>query len=323
MGATRSLPPLQLAHRVGSLEHADDPMALYKLLGRETRDQLLTLLPNDWTFSGKRVLDFGCGAGRTFRHFLEEAQSAEFWGCDIDAASIDWVKENLSPPIHAFQNAPEPPLSRPDCYFDLVYAISVFTHLTDTWSEWLLELHRVLAEDGMMITTYMGAGMSETIAGEPWQENRVGMNVLRAWQDWEHGGPMVMHSNWWIRAHWGRAFEIMDVMHQPSMEGELGRHSWLLMRKRPVSLSPADLEQAERGEERELRALQHNIRQLRAEQSGLVRDLAMVQHHLEAECAHGEQLKHEMRELVEGYENSVSWKITKPLRAAAGKARRR
>ena len=38
-------------------------------------------------YSGARVLDFGCGAGRLLRHFVGDAEDGEFWGCDIDVPS--------------------------------------------------------------------------------------------------------------------------------------------------------------------------------------------------------------------------------------------
>ena len=37
----------------------------------------------------------------------------------------------------------------------------------------------------------MGEAMSIGVAGEEWVEDRVGMNVYEAGQDWELGGPMV------------------------------------------------------------------------------------------------------------------------------------
>jgi hypothetical protein len=48
--------------------------------GPETRDVLLDLIPRDFEWSGKRVMDFGCGVGRTLAHFREEAEVAEIWG---------------------------------------------------------------------------------------------------------------------------------------------------------------------------------------------------------------------------------------------------
>ncbi len=228
---------------MGSIEYAEDPIELYEMRGREQREVIASMLPEGWDFEGKRVLDFGCGSGRTLRHFLDEAERGRVLGLRHRRAEHRVAAARTSsPPIHAFQNPPLPPISRPNGYFDLIYAISVFTHLTDSWSEWLLDLHRVLADDGLLIATYMGEGMSEWLADEPWEEGRVGMNVLRSWQRWDEGGPFVLHSDWWIRAHWGRAFEILDVVHRPEMGGELGRHSWALMRKKPGRLHPVDLE---------------------------------------------------------------------------------
>ena len=61
-------------------------------------------------FAGDRFLDFGCGSGQVLRHLLPEAAEAEVWGCDIDAATIDWLQANLSPPLHVFVNGEAPPL---------------------------------------------------------------------------------------------------------------------------------------------------------------------------------------------------------------------
>lgn len=113
-------------------------------LGPESRGALLDLLPEDWSFEGKRVLDFGCGPGRTLRQFLVEAQSAELWGVDIDAASIESLRD-LCPPLHVMRCDVVPPLGLERGSFDLVWAISVFTHLADTSLPWLLELHRLLS----------------------------------------------------------------------------------------------------------------------------------------------------------------------------------
>ena len=87
----------------------------------------------------------------------------------------------------------------------------MFTHLTDTWSAWLLELHRILKPKGILIASFMGEGMSEILANEPWDDSRIGMNVLGPGMSWEAGGPMVLHSPWWIEAHWGRAFDILSI----------------------------------------------------------------------------------------------------------------
>lgn len=201
------------------------------------------------------------------RAFLPEAQVAEFYGCDIDEQSIEWLERHLSPPLHVFQSHESPPLELPGDSFDLVYAISVFTHLADEWSGWLLELHRLLKDGGYLLATFLGSGMSQRIAEEPWVEDRVGMNVLRHGQSWDLGGPMVLHSPWWIREHWGRAFEILELRKAGVITaGPSERQGMVLMRKRPGTFRRDDLERIDPvAEPRELAALQHNIRQLHRE----------------------------------------------------------
>jgi SAM-dependent methyltransferase len=260
---------LELADRVGSLANASEPFEYYDKLGRETRDGIVDRLPSDWTFSGKRILDFGCGAGRTLRHFTNEASEAELLGCDIDEDSIRWMQEQMCPPFQAFVNGPEPPLDQPDASFDLIWAISVFTHLTSSWSRWLVELHRLLKPDGLLLATFMGCGMSQEIAGEPWDENKFGMNVIRYGQSWDLGGPMVLHSPWWIEEHWGRAFEVLSL----TPDGFAGKpwldHGSVLMRKRDQAIDSEELERIDPGDARETRALVHNLGQLHRESSDL------------------------------------------------------
>jgi SAM-dependent methyltransferase len=258
-------PPLGLANRVGSLADAPDPLQYYDELGLGTRNGIVERLPPDWTFHGKRILDFGCGAGRTLRHFTDETAEAEFWGCDIDEASIDWMDEHMCPPFHVFVNGPEPPLDQPDSSFDLIWAISVFTHLSSSWSRWLVELHRVLKPDALLLVTFMGRGMSEEIAGEPWDENSFGMNVIKYGQSWDLGGPMVLHSPWWIEEHWGRAFEILSLVPDGFASKPWLDHGSVLMRKRDQTVDPDELKRIAPADARETQALAHNVKQLHGE----------------------------------------------------------
>jgi SAM-dependent methyltransferase len=291
-------PPQPPTALIGYVGHHDPARQAedFELFGRRYRAAILDLLPPDWSFEGKRVLDFGCGSGRVLRHFLEEAEVAELHGSDIDAASIAWLQQNLSPPMHFSRNSEEPGLPFPDDHFDLIWTTSVFSVITDTWSGWLCELHRVLRPDGILISTFVGEGGSQFVAGEPWDENRIGMNVLAYGVSWEVGGPMVMHSPWWIREHWGRAFDILEL--RPRTDWGEGL---VVMRKRDVAVTREELERIDPGDERELRALRHNLRQVQRES-------------LQVQEAGAAKLR--------ALEQSWSWRLTRPLRAAAKLLRR-
>ena len=208
---------------------------LWWQLGPETKSAITDLLPEEWRFEGKRVLDFGCGPGRTLRNFLDEAQVAEIWGVDVDKRSIDELRATLVPPLHVAQCGYTPPLELETDSFDLAWAISVFTHLTDNSIPWLLELHRLLNPGGLLIATYMGRWTSEFVAREPWDQDRIGMNVLRHDNPWTQGGPFVFISDWWLREHWGRAFDVVDIA--PRVHNQ----SRALLRKREVELSEDDM----------------------------------------------------------------------------------
>jgi SAM-dependent methyltransferase len=295
---------------VFSVEGWSDPDAAYDELGAQTKHQVTRLLPDGWSLEGKRVLDFGSGAGRTLRHFAAEADTAEFWGCDIDEPSIRWMQENLCPPFRAWRSTHNPPLGLEHGTFDLIYAVSVFTHLTDNSAAWLLELHRMLKPDGLFIATFMGRWISEWFAKEPWVEDRVGMNVLHHNRDWDSGGPVVLMSEWWLREHWGRAFEIVEIASQ------FQNFSWAVMRKRDVELTTDDIERPS-DDPREHVAVCHNVEQLQREVVDELSFLEMKQRLMLDEQTAAYQ--HRLREYegrIHEYENSLSWKATRPLRRA-------
>lgn len=141
MDADLLIPPPALAARIGGAYEN------YREIGAAQRRLIQAVLPDDWSFAGKTILDFGCGTGRTLAAFADETAAAEFVGCDIHTESIDWANAELSPPFRFFVCTEAPPLPQPAERFDLVYAMSVFTHITDRWSEWLTELHRILRPD--------------------------------------------------------------------------------------------------------------------------------------------------------------------------------
>jgi SAM-dependent methyltransferase len=305
------LPPRELAARVFAVEGWSDPDLAYEELGAQTKRQIVHLLGDEWSFDGKRVLDFGSGAGRTLRHFAREAGSAEFWAADIDAPSIRWLQENLCPPFHAWQSTHNPPLGLEHESFDLIYAISIFTHLTDNSISWLLELQRLLKPDGILIATFMGRWISEYFAKEPWIEDRVGMNVLHHNRDWDSGGPAVLMSEWWVREHWGRAFEILQI------SPEFQNFSWAVMRKRAVELTTEDIGRPS-DDPREYAAVKHNLRQLQRE----LEDELLFVHELHQQARNEQAAAYERRirhyeQRLRSYENSLSWKATRPVREVA------
>jgi len=116
----------------------------------------MTRLLEDKGFSvagAKRILEFGCAAGRMISHLPQIAPNAELWGVDIRAQHIRWCVENLTPAIHFATTTTVAHLPFEDRYFDLIFCGSVFTHIEDIQESWLLELGRILRPSGKLYIT--------------------------------------------------------------------------------------------------------------------------------------------------------------------------
>ena len=299
-------PPFELAWRVGPLDPGD-PMADYDRIGRRIHAQLLECLPDGWSWDGKRILDLGCGAGRLLRHLLPYAEvGAQLNGCDIDGPSIKWLDDHLNPPVHAFENDALPPLPLADNSLDLVIATSVFTHIFQGWSDWLLELHRVLAPGGLVVATYLGSGMADELrdlTGITYDPETIGILPLGCEGHYELTN--VWHGPWWLRDHWGRAFDILELEEQGFADQPGKGHGWMVMRARPVCLQPGDLE--------------------RPGEAELARELSAAQLSVSALFKGPAQLLDERDSLAAGLaelRGSSSWRMTVPLRRAGALVRR-
>jgi SAM-dependent methyltransferase len=267
------IPPTALTARLVQAPAPWSDAEGYLQRGRTALSAIERVLPDDWTWADKRVLDFGCGAGRVVRHLGDMVGSGEVWGSDIDPACIAWNTEHLGPSISFTVNEPTPPLPFQTDTFDLVYALSVFTHIDSHWASWLLELHRVLIPGGLLVATIMSEGMCEAVSGEPWDESRVGMNVYECGQPWARGGPMVLHSPWWIHEHWGRLFDIVHLQARdffaPSEGAGQDNHGVVVLMKGLRHSTVSELERLDPSESREALALHHDVLHLRGEVAGL------------------------------------------------------
>jgi SAM-dependent methyltransferase len=150
------LPVPPAALRVGNVNNADLDFFFHH--GATTAAALGAAAERNGLALGEvqRLLDFGCGCGRVLRQWGVHP-GLEAWGSDLNPDMVAWVDANL-PFAHAFTNGLEPPLRQPAANFDLVYSISVFTHLPEAiGSAWMQELWRVLRPGGLALLTVNGA----------------------------------------------------------------------------------------------------------------------------------------------------------------------
>lgn len=122
-----------------------------------------------------KVLDFGAGCARTMRFFFRELNEFECYACDVDRSAIKYLKEYVAF-IESTPSNNLPPLPYPSTYFDLVYSISVFTHLTlDAFKRWLDELSRVMKPDALLQISLHGRRALYHLENEPARRRLIGI----------------------------------------------------------------------------------------------------------------------------------------------------
>lgn len=110
---------------------------------------------NIFTFGN--ILDFGCGCGRIIRAFRNHLPTEHLFGTDIDPDAIAWLKENYKGIAEFSVNSHLPPTLYADEMFDLIYSVSIFTHLPeDMQFAWLNELKRIAKPGAYLILTTHG-----------------------------------------------------------------------------------------------------------------------------------------------------------------------
>jgi len=111
------------------------------------------------------VLDFGCGCGRMLRWWCDISGPA-IHGCDYNRELVRWCDEHLGfAQVQANELAP--PLPYEDEAFELLYALSIFTHLsTELAQQWLTEMHRVTKPGGFVWFTAHGEALADRLSAD-------------------------------------------------------------------------------------------------------------------------------------------------------------
>ena len=154
-------------------------------------------------------LDFGCSSGRALRALSAAWPQVEWHGVDPNAGAIAWAREHVTGA--RFELSPtDPPLPFETGAFDLVQAISIWSHFAEPAAlAWLNEMHRIVAPGGHLALTVHGmqsiAHYAATGERPPAQLERIRRALYRrgfwfAAEFGESGDHGIVHP------HWGSAF---------------------------------------------------------------------------------------------------------------------
>jgi SAM-dependent methyltransferase len=217
-------PPRTLMQNVSGLEVEKD----FAAHGAHFWEVFSQILPRPLsTYSP--ILDFGCGCGRLARLF--KGHPGGVYGCDIDARHVEWVRGHL-PFVTAVNTQPNQPLPYADNTFELVIAISVFTHLNESSQDLMLaELRRIARPGGRLLLTTHGERALQRAREEERIYRMIDVDATRfararvAFEGDRHAFvPQHGHlttdafeygitflSRGYVHEHWGCYFDVLDI----------------------------------------------------------------------------------------------------------------
>lgn len=163
-----------------------------------------------------QILDFGCGSGRTLRWVTKLAPQSQLYGTDIDGDAIAWVQRHLDY-VSASVNGQKAPLPYPGDSFDLIYSISVFTHMDEEHQFfWLEELRRVMRPGGLLLASLHGHDLWKAFPPEALnqlQQEGVFVAKTRLWDgvfpEWYQN---TYHSVEYVTSNFGKYFDVVDYL---------------------------------------------------------------------------------------------------------------
>lgn len=147
----------------------------------ETAKWVVSFFKKYKTLENLKVLDWGCGPGRVIRHlpsFMDK--SCQFYGTDYNKSYIKWCKKNIAG-VTFSSNQLTPPLQYEANTFDIIYGISIFTHLSEEMHfAWFDELIRVLKPGGILFITLQGNVFRDKLSREEKKKFDNGSLVIKA-----------------------------------------------------------------------------------------------------------------------------------------------
>jgi SAM-dependent methyltransferase len=130
---------------------AANPVREYLSDGWRTLSELILLLDQAGASLThmERVLEFAAGFGRFTRH-LVKAIPGKVTCADVLPGTVEFLREQFH--VDAFYSRHDPARITYPRQYDLVFVLSLFTHLpVHMWSQWLTNLARAVRPGGLLV----------------------------------------------------------------------------------------------------------------------------------------------------------------------------
>ena len=214
----RPVPPGRLIHLIANTEDVTWFLDTGALAAQSIRDVLSQHGVAIEDFDA--ILDFGCGIGRVIRQWAS-LDGPTLHGTDYNPSLVAWCRRRL--PFARFEvNALDRPLAAAASSYDLVYCLSVFTHLSEPLQQfWMAELGRVLKPGGYLLITTHGDHYLPMLTADEQVEYRAGRSVVQKGGRSGSNDCAAFHPEAYVRQTLARDFEVVTMI----PEGALGNPS--------------------------------------------------------------------------------------------------
>jgi len=203
----------------------------YFIDGRDSASWLINVLSPYIQLTKKKILDWGCGPARLARHLPQLLSGCTIYATDYNKKTIEWCRDHISS-VRFSNNNLNPPTNYENGFFDVIYGISIFTHLSvPNHQAWFDELVRILSPEGILLLTTHGNSFKEIMTKQEKEDFNQGNLIVRGKAKEGHRVFAAFHPP----AFMTRLFETHCIIlnHKPGVKKEWGieQDTWILKKK--------------------------------------------------------------------------------------------
>lgn len=223
-----ALPPAYLVYESFQMDYAK-----YYHGGRTTAKWITDLISPHLTSESHRILDWGCGPARVIRHLPKVLGDRNtYYGCDYNAETISWCQQHI-PGVSFSLNQINPPLPYQREFFNAVYGISIFTHLSaENHRKWVEELHHILFPQGIALITTHGEAFKAKLTDSEQVAFNSGRLVIRSQAKEGQRMYAAFHPPVYLATLFNdNGFEV--ISHTPGVQREeyIEQDTWILRKR--------------------------------------------------------------------------------------------
>jgi ubiquinone/menaquinone biosynthesis C-methylase UbiE len=196
--------------------------------GRGEAQQIINRIEKYLDFKDVNILDWGCGPARVVRHFPDlTGGNCKIYGTDYNKKTIDWNISNIKG-IQFNSNNLEAKLPYKDNYFDVIYGLSVLTHLSEKLHyDWCEELYRVLNVGGVLLLTTQGDNFINNLTDQELLKYKNNELVVRGNVMEGHRTYSAFHPKKYMENLFQRV-EVLDFIETKPEENWIPQDVWIV-----------------------------------------------------------------------------------------------